>query len=272
MKTSLNKLYGLIALAVWLGLGTPSSAFASWISWTGVGGTLLGIAAAATPTGVGQVVGGAAAVGQVTCLITDGYRTLFHSPPPLPQPSFAASPEPGEIPLFASINTAYYQHLSLVGATPNEIALIDSTNLYIDRLNNMTIIMASGGSESDFVSAWAAMGAAHNQMNQAFDSLGFSLTLTQAQLDSMLSDIRANGLPSFEVNFLNSAGWSTADIAAFGNFVGSVDFNVTNSSVTANQLFEQSCCTVPEPDSLALLSLGMAIFPLNAVRRFRKAQ
>ncbi|TCV90665.1 hypothetical protein [Sulfurirhabdus autotrophica] len=267
MKTSRNKSYVLIALIAVLNLGISSPTSASWISWGGVGSTLVGIGAAATPTGVGQVIGVVAGVGQVGCLLTDTYKTLFGSPPPLPQPSFASSPEPGELPLLASMNTANYQHLSIVGATPGETALIDSTNLYIDKLNIMTAAMASGGSESDYVSARAAMGAAHNQMSQAFDSLGFSLTLTQPQLNAMLSDILATGLPSSEVNFLNSAGWSSADITAVGNFVGSVAFNITGASVTAGQLFKENCC--PEPNSLALTVLGLGVFPISAVRRRR---
>ena len=110
------------------------------------------------------------------------------------------------------------------------------------------------------------MRSSKKNIANTFDNLGFSLTLSQSDYDNYIEEIATSGLPTFEVEFLNDAGWTSSDIQSFGDFIGNVDFNLAVSSVSANQVFD-TCCYQPIPEPATMMLLGLGGFALIRRRR-----
>ena len=266
----MKKLKKTVVVLIMLCTIPASSVFASWITWAGVATTGVGIGAALTPTGVGQIVGAGAGVVQVGCIITDVALTLFNSPPPPIQPIFAAFPEPSELSPLQSIFNANYQPLSLSGSNTAENDFIEAINNYIVLLNLLTNNIASAAPEEDeVVDTLNQMRSSKKNIANTFDNLGFSLTLSQSDYDNYIEEIATSGLPTFEVEFLNDAGWTSSDIQSCGDFIGNVDFNLAVSSVSANQVFD-TCCYQPIPEPATMLLFGFGILGFAGVSRRKK--
>ena len=192
--------------------------------------------------------------------------TLFGSPPPPSQPSIAALPEPTEPPSLMSFLSATYQPFSLPGDETD--ALIVATNNLIAAMNNLTDDYNSGITEEVYRDHAIAIGEAIDDITDEIDALGFSVTLSQADYDAILSEIASSGLPDFEVAFLQDAGWSAADIQELGEFVGGVEFNLAVPTVSSSTMLRAAAdAKIPEPATLALLSVGLAALCMIRKRR-----
>ncbi len=93
--------------------------------------------------------------------------------------------------------------------------------------------------------------------------------LTQTDFDNAFASIRTNGLPSQEVSFLTSAGWSNSDITQLASYVGGMSFTLTSSPVTVTQLMYALGSTLaPEPN--AAIELGAGLLVLEFIRRWQR--
>jgi hypothetical protein len=91
--------------------------------------------------------------------------------------------------------------------------------------------------------------------------LGFDVQLTQSDLNTLRAQVQANGLPSYEQSYLASAGWTSAQIAALGTYVGQTDLELAPAATTVSlsQSIHEMARQTNVPDSgptALLLALG----------------
>jgi hypothetical protein len=53
-----------------------------------------------------------------------------------------------------------------------------------------------------------------------------TVPISQTEMNSFLSTVATTGLPSFESDYLLSAGWSSSDVAQMASYLGSLELNL----------------------------------------------
>ena len=237
-----------------------AGSFLPWCSGTTSGLVVGGLAA----SGIGAPVAVAGGIAEAAGLVgtwaglDPGQPTIFLPPAPSPLGTVAAS----------SFLNADYQPIPLPGDQFD--TLITLTNNVVASMNAVTSDVRSGASRAQVVADGQALGAAVLNTAAAYDAVT-SFSVDQAQLNAAIAQIAATGLPAPEVSFLQAAGWSNADIASLGVYVGSQTYNLAVPSVSFSDC---AVCTgrllVPEPSTDILV--GLALFALVAGCRKRSLQ
>ncbi len=256
MKLVKNSIGGalLITLAT-----IPNPAYAGFLSWCS--GTTSGlVVAGALSSGIGAPVGIAGGVAQSFGLL----GTWAGLDPSIPL--IALPPEPSPLPSLSSfLNANNYQQFSLPGNQYDE--LIRQTNLMVNSMNAITQGVRSGASLTQLIQysqsgREALLGAA-----QAYDQLVLlgieqPFRINQNSLNNAIAHIASSGLPQVEIDFLEAAGWTDADIDSLGQYVGDQTYNL-NPAVNNISISDCFVCiastlqAVPEPTStISLLALG----------------
>ena len=149
--------------------------------------------------------------------------------------------------------------IPLPGTSPADDAYIAAVNGLIAAFNQLTADFNANVPTSQLESDIMAEGAAMELLAILTDARPQgSQTFTQADFDAAFASIRSSGLPTVEVAYLTSAGWSSSDIATLASYVGNLPFVLAVPSVTTSDLTHglANAFGVPGPSSLLLLGSG----------------
>ncbi len=234
---------------------TGSQAQAGWISF--LGGLASGGAALTAPA---APVAGGLCVGEVALIGLDAWLTFRTPKPPAsssPPPSAGSNTAPAAS-TQSQLLQPTYQPLSLTGG-PGDVTIV-AANGVIAHLNSLLSASAAGDTDAQLLPLRQEFAQSLNSLGNAFQSFE-NPSFTQAELNSGLANIQANGLPSAEVAFLSSSGWSTSDIQTLQTYTGNLNDQISGSSVSASQIFYEaaSLLIVPEPSTLTLGSTVIMI-------------
>lgn len=268
---TLKKTLMIVAMASLFILGPVQEASAAWYSfWAGVA-TRVGAGVAAVP-GAGMVAGAVLGGVQIIAIVVDVGRALSMAPPP-PQPFIAEPPEP---PTFlagtSAILNSNFQPLPIPG---NEFdALVIATNAALTDTNLLIAHLNAGPSLEQFNADRLLLGNAIAGIADQYDALGISLTLSEAEIDAIGAQFAISGLPNFEIEFLQNAGWSAGDIQAFTEYNANMEINFSIPTISGGQALHGTADTilasVPEPSTYLLFGTGLVgLFGLAVWRRVR---
>jgi len=99
---------------------------------------------------------------------------------------------------------AQFQHIQ--SADPNQMNLVAKTNLYIDEVNSYLSDVSTNADPTILAVDLAMMGSAISAIADEMDLVGYgSLSFSQSALDAAQATIVTNGLPQWELDYLNAA-------------------------------------------------------------------
>jgi hypothetical protein len=244
-----------VSLILFLMSGRVASA--GWLSWDA--GFLSGVATASALAPEPIISKGLAITAGAAQLIGLGVDALSAAPSNN-QPALAALPQPGsDSAQSAAFLGSVFQTVALTGTSQD--AAIQAGNIVISDFNTLITDIKGGASASQRLSDVTAMGVAMNGMANQINNLNLPLSINQAGMNSFLASVASSGLPSFESNYLLSAGWSQSEINGIASYLSSQPFDLANpaGSITLSQTLEgMASNAVPEPGTWFLLATGCA--------------
>jgi len=243
-------------LSMMLSLLPAENVSAGWLSWDA--GFLTGVAAAnalAPEPFITKGLATAAAIAEVAGLATDALSAA----PQNNMPALAALPQPAADTAQASVFLAHVYPAIPLSGTPQDAAIM-AGNVVITDFNTVVADINNGASRAQLLADVATMGfAMENMANQI--NLIATIPITQVGMNSFLSSVASSGLPSFESDYLLSAGWSQSDVNAMASYLTSQSFNLASSpgSITLGQALDGLASNmIPEPSAWLLFATGCA--------------
>jgi hypothetical protein len=200
---------------------------------------------------------GAIIVGELAGAGTDTYKLAKKLDPTCP--AFLASPPPD--PYTAGL-TAFENHIFPTFPLPgtSDDPYVAAINVVIMAFNQLSADMTTNAPITQFT---ADLQAEADGMQAMAGQLSIRpqgvLPLSQADFNLGTANIMTSGLPGFETSFLQSAGWSTSDIAGLTAYTRSLNFQLAVPSITPAALtFELAAeIAVPEPSTFFTIFAGI---------------
>jgi hypothetical protein len=268
-----SKAIGILMLSLAMFLRAEGTASAGWLSWDA--GFLTGVATASAlapepflSKGLTVLAGGAQIIGLVTDAVSAAPRN--------DQPAVAAGPQPPANTAQASALLAHHSYPAMALTGSREDAALAAGNVAIGMFNTLFLDIASGATVSQRLADVSALGGAIENVATEIDLLGLHASISQSQMESVLATVVATGLPSFETEYLLSAGWNQTEIDGLASYFGHLQLNLADptgsrSLGAAMHSMAGQLSPVPEPDTWLLLSSGLTTLAV-ARRRFAVAR
>lgn len=228
---------------------TPSYGHAKWWSW--FGGLLTTAAKAAALLGQ-PTAAGVLYVGEIIAVVLDPIL-----PDPVKPPG-AVDPEPPSYPpTDPTVPSQANPPLPLPGGAGDEVAA--AGNDLIGAANTLVADTRAGASAATLAEDRRRVGLAFAGIADSLVATGVAFSITQADIAATQAEIAVSGLPSFEADYLRSAGASAANISALGSYTATIPLNLAVPSITVDELLRQTATAfaVPEPASFALVAAGL---------------
>lgn len=185
------------------------------------------------------------------------------------KPTEARSPEPTDskplalhlvpIPLLGD------QSDTLVGTVNGAIAAASTLSDHAQ--------MGTGNLRNDLAALDAALAPAGAQFDSLMAALGGPVPrFGQADVDAVMADIGANGMPQRVADAMRDAGLSSAEIQAFGADAAAAHVQLAGPSISVGEVFNvvANLRLVPEPASMPLAVLGLLAAHLAVAARRRR--
>ena len=172
------------------------------------------------------------------------------------KPAEASSPEPPD-------STPLALHLIPIPLSGNETdTLVGTVNGAIAAASTLSdnAQLGTGTLRQDLAALDAALAPAGAQFDGLMAALGGPVPrFGQADIDTEMAGIGANGMPQRVADAMRDAGLSSAEIQAFGADAAAAHVQLAGPSVSVGEVFNvvASLQLVPEPASLPLASLGL---------------
>lgn len=218
----------MIAVAA-VALGSGKAAMASWLSWFGVACTVGGIVTTIYGGPGGIILGGGLGIVEIICVAVDVVDEFTYNPNGPDDPVAVAFSEE----TYQQLLTASFPHVEIGASTHPEVnsainAYIDSANTYIAHTNQGADLLVIANDR-------ASMAAHIYNIRAALEDAGLaSMPLTAEQMSEAQEAIAENGIPQWEIDYLQSAGLGPEYVEAFTNSHSLVDTTVLGTTDAAS--------------------------------------